>query len=94
MIKPQPSSSAIIPHMEKNDITYPRSWSYRVIGLNKDDMTRDIKIIMASRKYALEDANKKGKYISLHLELIVSSEDERNGTFAALKGCDSVTMVL
>lgn len=80
--------------MDKKDIKYPRGWSFRVIGLNKEDMERDIKLIMAQRKYTLEESNKKGKYLSLNLSITVGSEAERNSVFNALKNTDSVTMVL
>lgn len=80
--------------MEKNKVSYPCTWSFRAIGMNKDDMTRDIKIIMASRTYELKEANKKGKYLSLNIRLKVKSEAERNGIFNTIKACDSVTMVL
>ncbi|QEN06738.1 DUF493 domain-containing protein [Oceanispirochaeta crateris] len=80
--------------MKKNKIAYPCTWSFRAIGINKEDMIRDIKIIMASRKYELKDANKKGKYLSLNLSLWVHSEIERNGIFNTIKSCDSVTVVL
>lgn len=80
--------------LDKKDIKYPRGWSFRVIGINKEDMERDIKLIMAQRTHKLEEANKKGKYLSLNLSLTVGSEAERNSIFNALKNTDSVTMIL
>lgn len=76
------------------DIKYPCEWSFRVIGLNKTDMERDVVLIMAQRKHTLKEANKKGKYLSLNLSLIVGSKVERNSVFNALKNTDSVTMVI
>lgn len=78
----------------ENKIIYPRLWSYRLIGLQKKDMERDIRMIMAERKFSLEDANKKGKDLSLNLSLMISSEAERNSLFNALKNTNSIKMVL
>lgn len=80
--------------MDKKDIVYPRGWSFRVIGLDQKLMERDIRLIMAKRKFTLKESNKKGKYLSLNLSLTVGSEAERNTIFNALKNCDSVTMVI
>jgi putative lipoic acid-binding regulatory protein len=73
---------------------YPLSWSFKVIGLDKTDMVRDIELIMAQREYSLEESNKKGKYLSLNLTLTVASDAERTSVFNTLKNTDSVTMVL
>jgi uncharacterized protein len=80
--------------LNKKDIKYPCEWSFRVIGLNKTDMERDVVLIMAQRKHSLEESNKKGKYLSLNLSMTVGSEAERNSVFNALKNTVSVTMVL
>ena len=80
--------------MKKAEITYPCEWSFRVIGLDKEAMTEDIKNIMADRSYTLIESNKKGKYLSLNLSLNVDSKNERNILFAALKSSASITMVI
>ena len=80
--------------MDKKEIIYPRGWSFRIIGMDKGDMLRDIASIMAERKHELKEGNKKGKYMSLNVKLTVMSEEDRNSLFTALKGAESVTMVL
>ncbi len=80
--------------MKKAEITYPCKWSFRVIGLDKEAMTGDIRNIMADRAYTLGESNRKGKYLSLNLSLDVDSRNERNILFAALKSSTSVTMVI
>ncbi len=80
--------------MNENKLEYPRSWSYKVFGLQRQDMVRDITLIMAQREYSLQDSKQNGKYLSLNLTLTVGSEAERNSLFTALKNTDSIKMVL
>lgn len=80
--------------MEKQEITYPCTWSYKVIGLNRDVMDREIRTILDRKEFTLTDSNKKGKYLSLNLSLSVSSESERNSLFTALKESPGIVMVL
>ena len=80
--------------MDKKEIIYPRGWSFRIIGTDKEKMLGDIALVMGERKHELKNGNKKGKYISLNLKLTVDSEEDRNALFTALKNSDSVTMIL
>jgi len=80
--------------MEKQEITYPCTWSYKIIGLDREAMDREVRTILDRKKYTLTDSNKKGKYLSLNLSLIVESESERNSLFNSLKESPVIVMVL
>ncbi len=80
--------------MNKEEIFYPCQWSYKVIGTDRNELDRDIRKIMSDREFSLEESKKNGKYISLHLSLIVHSKMDRNLIFQALKSSVSVTMVI
>lgn len=81
---------------KKIELTYPCSWSYRVIGTCQKSVTTAIYEVILEKPHKLTYANKSanGKYHSLNLELIVTSEDERVAIFEALKQHDMITMVL
>ncbi|MDC7240177.1 MAG: DUF493 domain-containing protein [Spirochaetales bacterium] len=80
--------------MKENKLEYPRVWRYKVFGVQKEDMVRDIGLIMAGREFSLQDSKSNGKFLSLELMLTIGSEAERNSLFGALKGSDSIRMVL
>lgn len=79
----------------KPDITYPCEWEYRIIG--EDEMkVKEAVFEIAPRKYDLQEKNKssKGRFVSLHLKIIVNSEEERNQIFSALCKHKEIKMVI
>jgi len=80
--------------MKKKEILYPCSWSYKLIGMSRDDMENAVKPLMKHKEFTLTDSHKKGKYLSLNLSLHVESEEERLSFFSALKDCPGIKMVL
>lgn len=81
---------------EKLELTYPTSWTYKVIGLEKKEIQKAIKEIILEKEHSLEHSNKSkgGKYISMTLEMLVMNEDERNFIFRSLKSHEAIKMVL
>ena len=80
----------------KLELTYPCSWSYKLIGYEKQALQKAIHDVILEREHDLKHSNnsKTGKYISMNLSLIIQNEDERNFIFEALKKHQNIKMVL
>jgi len=81
---------------QKLELTYPTTWSYKIIGFEKKAIQKAIKEIILEKEHTLKHSNKSktGKYISMNLDMIVMNEDERNFVFHALKSHTDIKMVL
>ncbi len=77
-------------------ITYPCRWSFTLIGTDEGSIRNAAAECLGEKTYRLKPSKKSrgGKYISLHLDTDVSSEEERNRLFAALKALPAIRMVL
>lgn len=64
---------------DKPEIEYPCKWGYRLIGKDKDTMHSAAKSLLGVKPHTIKHGNQssKGTFVSLHLELVVDSEDER-----------------
>ena len=81
---------------DKLELTYPCSWSYKLIGHEKEALEKAIHDVIIEREHNLTHSNnsKTGKYVSMNLDLIIQNEDERNFIYEALKKHKNVKMVL
>lgn len=82
---------------EKLELTYPCSWTYKLIGYEKEAIQRAIHdVITEGREHDLthSNASKTGKYVSMNLDLLVHNEDDRNFIYEALKAHQHIKMVL
>ncbi len=81
---------------EKLELTYPCSWSYKLIGYEKETIQKAIHDVILEREHNLthSSASKTGKYVSMNLDLVIQNEDERNFIFEALKAHQNIKMVL
>ena len=81
---------------KKPTIEYPCDWHYKVIGTDVDEMIKAIELITEGMEYKISSSNvsSKGKYLSLNLTVLVSSEIIRDIIFAKLKANEFVKMVL
>jgi putative lipoic acid-binding regulatory protein len=81
---------------QKLELTYPCSWSYKIIGHGKDLIIDAVCEVIPEREHSLKESNisKTGKYTSMNLDLLVHNEDERNFIFEALKAHQHIKMVL
>ena len=82
--------------MPQSSVTYPCQWSFTLIGSDATAVQDSVEDCLKSHPYDLKPSNKSrtGKYVSLHLETPVASEDERNRLFACLKAAPSIKMIL
>jgi putative lipoic acid-binding regulatory protein len=81
---------------EKLKLTYPCSWTYKVIGHEKHALKQAIKDVIDEREHSLKHSNasKTGKYVSMNLDLLIHNDDEREFIFQALKNHQNIKMVL
>lgn len=81
---------------EKLELTYPCSWSYKLIAGEKEALEKAIHDVIEYREHKLTHSNKSksGKYISMNLDLLVHNEDDRNFIYEALKQHQNIKMVL
>ena len=64
---------------EKLELTYPCSWSYKLIAGEKEALEQAIRDVIDEREHKLTHSknSKGGKYISMNLDLLVHNEDHR-----------------
>ena len=81
---------------KKLELVYPCSWSYKLIGHEKEAIQKAIHDVIVKREHTLGHSNnsKTGKYVSMNLELVIENEDERNFIYEALKAHQNIKMVL
>jgi len=77
-------------------LEYPCSWSYKLIGHEKEAIQKAIHDVILQREHSLDHSNnsKTGKYVSMNLELVIQNEDERNFIYEAFKAHENIKMVL
>ena len=81
---------------DKIELAYPCTWTYKLIGYEKEAIQKAIHDVILKREHSLEHSNKRktGKYISMNLDLVIKNEDERTFIFEALKAHQNIKMVL
>ena len=81
---------------EKLELTYPCSWSYKLIASEAEALKKAISDVIDEREHKLTHSNnsKGGKYISMNLDMLVHNEDDRNFIYQALKAHQHIKMVL
>jgi putative lipoic acid-binding regulatory protein len=77
-------------------LDYPCKWSYKLIGKDKNKITKDVKDILQDKEHSikLSKSSKKGKFISLELSLIVVDEEERLKIFQNLGEKSSILYII
>jgi len=77
-------------------IEYPCEWEYRIIGTNEESIRKAVTDAVCGKEYTLFFSNKScaGKYISLALQINVTTEDERNAIYVSLRKCPEVKSVI
>lgn len=81
---------------QKVELNYPCSWSYKLIANEENAIKEAINKVILEKSHTLKHSNKSksGKYVSMNLDIIVQSEDERNFIYEALKKHKNIKMVL
>lgn len=81
---------------EKLELTYPCSWSYKLIASEVEALKQAIRDVIDEREHKLTHSknSKGGKYVSMNLDMLVHNEDDRNFIYEALKAHQHIKMVL
>jgi len=82
--------------MNKLEVKYPCSWEYKIIGDNEDSLRSEVSKLFGDVDYNLDYSKQSssGKFVSLNLEITVSSEEEKNEIYSSLKKNHFIKMVL
>jgi putative lipoic acid-binding regulatory protein len=77
-------------------IEYPTMWSYKVIGSDEDRLRAAVRHVVGSLNHELTTSNRSatGRYLSLHLRLVVHDKLQRHAIFHALRDHPDVRAVL
>lgn len=75
-------------------VYYPCEWEYRIIGRDTGDIRQAVEDVVGDRVCTLREANRKGKYVSMSMKLVVDSEEQRNRVHRMLVEHEHVRMVL
>lgn len=82
--------------MDKPEITYPCRWTYRIVTTDEDSVRERVAALAGERPYELRPSKKsaQGSYTSMHLEMDVEDQVDRDAIFAGLKSDPAVKMVI
>ena len=78
------------------EIEYPTRWGYRIVGTNEADIRAHVLELLADVEHELVFARQSrgGRYISLHLNLVVEDEAQRLAIFEHLAKHEAVRFVV
>lgn len=80
----------------KLEIDYPCVWQYKVIGMERKAVQAALSEKLGDAPYSLSESrtSRKGKYISLNLELTVHTEEQRLSLYNSLATDPAIRMIL
>ncbi|WP_407381283.1 DUF493 domain-containing protein [Helicobacter sp.] len=83
-------------HIEgKPNIIYPCKWEFRIIGESQERLTTIVQeLVQKPYNLIIKNHSRKGRFISMHLDVEVIDETERNSIYSALSSHPEVKMVL
>ena len=81
---------------KKLDLTYPCNWSYKVISSSKSLIEEALAEVLINKDFKISPSksSKSKTYISMQVDIVVVSEEERLGVFEALKSHRHIKFVL
>lgn len=81
---------------KKLELEYPVSWQYKIVGIDESEMHTRAVHILKEKPFSLTPSKKSssGKFISLTLEVIVYSDDERVYIYEELRKAECIKYVL
>jgi hypothetical protein len=84
------------PENKKPQIDYPCKWPYKIIGDSIEKMISAVEEVVADLEYNLTPSNisRKGKYFSLNITVVVSSETMRDLIFQNLNKHPAIKYVM
>lgn len=78
------------------EIDYPCKWGYKLIGRDRAAMQETVKKIVGEKVHTLSPSktSAKGTFVSLHLEVLVFSHDERTFIYEELRASKGFLHIL
>lgn len=78
------------------ELTFPCDWQYRLVGKNCEEIELAAKNVMGDKTYSLipSRASSSGKFISLNLNTLIFSHEERLAIHEAIKKESAILYVL
>jgi putative lipoic acid-binding regulatory protein len=77
-------------------IAYPCRWQYKIIGESRTEIRRVVEQHVGERPLTLAESNVSsgGRYVSMNLEVMVCSDEERLELYRLLAGDPVIRVVL
>ncbi|MCA9315120.1 MAG: DUF493 domain-containing protein [Planctomycetes bacterium] len=77
-------------------IEYPCSWVYRLVGASVESLRAAIAEVIEDREHVIEPGNQSsgGRWHSVHLRVLVTSDADRTGLLRGLQTRPAVRYVL
>ncbi|MDU7692736.1 MAG: DUF493 domain-containing protein [Helicobacter sp.] len=80
---------------EVNKINYPTIWEYRIIATSIEEIENAVKkVLQEPQNLEPKNRSKNNRFVSMHLKVLVRSQDERDIIFQQLKKEDGIKMIL
>ena len=78
------------------EIDYPTAWGYRIVGTCEDDIRAHVLEVLAGVEHELVLARRSsgGRYLSLHLSLVVEDEAQRLAIYEHLVRHEAIRFVV
>ena len=82
--------------MAELELSYPREWSYRIVGTHEKLIRQLVADILGEHPYELTPSHESrtGRYVSMLLKTEVRDEAQRDEIFGRLVGDESIKIVL
>ncbi len=83
-------------NQHKLELNYPCDWKYKVVIKSEQNINPIIKEILENREHSIKESktSSKGKFESYSLELIVHSDEDRQGIYELLGKHQHIKMVV
>lgn len=77
-------------------IDYPCPWVYRLLGESEAAIRAAIAVVVQEREHAIAigRSSRGGRYLSVHLRLVVTSDGDRTTILSALQTHSSIRYIL
>ena len=77
-------------------IEYPAHWNYKVVGRDKFALKKVINEAIFEKEYTITQskASKTGKFVSLNVDVLVHSDEERKATYELLTKLEGILQVI
>ncbi len=82
--------------IEKEKLSYPRQWGFKIIGRDKERLKAAVEEVLGHKEHLSSAGNssRNGKFHSHNASCQVESEEERNRLFKAFQEHKDVDMVI